>query len=341
MIDYLLLIFRILVFPGFTFLLLLTLFCDWMERKIEARLQNRVGPMVAGPGGILQPLADFIKLLTKEDITPRAAKKRIFMFAPLVAFTIMIFALCFLPIDGVSVLSTGTTILSQGGFSGDLIIILAFATVANFLLFLAGWASCNPYGTIGSARVLTQFLGYDIPLFLIELTPAFIAGSLQIASIAAFQATHILPFILLAPWAFVLFVITMQAELEKDPFDVPHSESELVGGLETEFTGAKLAFLHLTRDVQIVFGSALVVELFLGGPYGPVFFGASWFWYTLWFVLKLLVVVMISEYITVVFARFRIDQVLSGNWRILLPAALLSLMLTVALVNWVFHPLGV
>jgi NADH-quinone oxidoreductase subunit H len=312
-----------------------------MERKIEARLQNRVGPMVAGPGGILQPLADFIKLLTNEDITPRAAKKRIFMFAPLVAFTIMIFALCFLPIDGVSVLSTGTTILSQGGFSGDLIIILAFATVANFLLFLAGWASCNPYGTIGSARVLTQFLGYDIPLFLIALTPAFIAGSLQIASIAAFQATHILPFILLAPWAFVLFVITMQAELEKDPFDVPHSESELVGGLETEFTGAKLAFLHLTRDVQIVFGSALVVELFLGGPYGPVFFGASWFWYTLWFVLKLLVVVMISEYITVVFARFRIDQVLSGNWRILLPAALLSLMLTVALVNWVFHPLGV
>lgn len=285
--------------------------------------------MVAGPGGILQPLADIIKLLTKEDITPRDAKKTVFKFAPLVAFTIMVFALCFIPIDGASVLSVK-------GFSGDLIVILAFGTVANFLLFLAGWASCNPYGTIGSARVLTQFLGYDIPLFLIALTPAFIAGSLQIANIALFQSTHIFPFILLAPWAFVLFVITMQAELEKDPFDVPHAESELVGGLETEYTGAKLAFLHLTRDVQIVFGSALVVELFLGGPYGPVFFGAPWFWYTLWFVLKLLVVVTISEYITVVFARLRIDQVLSGNWRILLPAALLSLMLTVALVTWVY-----
>jgi NADH-quinone oxidoreductase subunit H len=334
MIDFFMLIFRILIFPGFAFLLLLTLFCDWMERKIEARLQNRVGPMVAGPGGILQPLADFIKLLTKEDITPREAKKTIFKFAPLVAFTIMVFALCFIPIDGASV-------LSANGFSGDLIIILAFATIASFLLFLAGWASCNPYGTIGSARVLTQFLGYDIPLFLIALTPAFIAGSLQIANIALFQSTHLLPFIILAPWAFVLFIITMQAELEKDPFDVPHSESELVGGLETEFTGAKLAFLHLTRDVQVVFGSALVVELFLGGPYGPVFFGASWFWFTLWFVLKLLVVVTITEYITVVFARFRIDQVLSGNWRILLPAALLSLMLTVALITWVYHPLGV
>ena len=229
MIDFFMLIFRILIFPGFAFLLLLTLFCDWMERKIEARLQNRVGTMVAGPGGILQPLADFIKLLTKEDITPREAKKTIFKFAPLVAFTIMVFALCFIPIDGASV-------LSANGFSGDLIIILAFATIASFLLFLAGWASCNPYGTIGSARVLTQFLGYDIPLFLIALTPAFIAGSLQIANIALFQSTHLLPFIILAPWAFVLFIITMQAELEKDPFDVPHSESELVGGLETEFT---------------------------------------------------------------------------------------------------------
>jgi len=335
MIDFEL-IFRILVFPGFTFLFLLTLFCDWMERKIEARIQNRVGPMVAGPGGILQPLADFIKLLTKEDIEPRDAKKIIFKFAPLAAFAIMVFAACFIPIDGKSVLTTGAGI---GGFNGDLIVILTFATIANFLLFLSGWASNNPYGSIGSARVLTQFLGYDIPLFLVALAPAFLAGSLQIATIAQIQVTTLLPFAILAPWALVLFVITMQAELEKDPFDVPHSESELVGGLETEYTGAKLAFLHLTRDIQVVFGSALVVTLFLGGPYGPVFFGPAWIWYTIWFVLKLLVVVAVTEYISTVFARLRIDQVLSGNWRILLPASILSLILTVALVTWVYNPL--
>ncbi|MGD6805978.1 MAG: complex I subunit 1/NuoH family protein [Candidatus Bathyarchaeia archaeon] len=334
MID-LLLIFRILVFPGFTFILFLTLFCDWVERKLEARIQNRVGPMVAGPGGILQPLADFIKLLTKEDIEPRDTKKLVFRYAPLVAFSIMVFAMLFLPIDGASVLSTGTSIATSG-FSGDLIVILAFATIANFLLFMAGWASANPYGTIGSARVLTQFLGYDIPLYILALTPAFIAGTIQIGAIAAS-----FPYILLAPWAFVLFVITMQAELEKDPFDVPHSESEVVGGLETEYTGAKLAFLHLTRDVQVVFGAALVVELFLGGPSGPVFFGLDWLFYTLWFVLKLLIVVVISEYITTVVARLRIDQVLTGNWKILLPAALLSLMVTVALVTWVYHPFGI
>ena len=329
MIDFFLIL-RILIFPGFAFILLLTLFCDWIERKIEARIQNRVGPMVAGPGGILQPLADFIKLLTKENIEPRDIKKLVFRFAPLVAFTIMVFAMCFLPIDGASVLSTS-------GFNGDLIVILAFVTIANFLLFLSGWASCNPYGSIGSARVLTQFLGYDIPLTLLALTPAYIAGSLSIFAITSSQVTPFIPFIILAPWAFVLFVITLQAELEKDPFDIPHAESEVVGGLETEYTGGKLAFLHLTRDVQIVFGAALVVELFLGGPNGPVFFGLPAFWYTLWFVLKLLVVVVITEYITCVFARLRIDQVLNANWKILLPAAILSLMLTVAMVTWIYH----
>jgi NADH-quinone oxidoreductase subunit H len=325
MIDLMLLIFRILVFPGFTFILFLTLFCDWVERKLEARIQNRVGPLVAGPAGILQPLADFIKLLTKEDIQPKNAKQFAFKFAPLAAFAIMVFAMCFLPIDGSNVLSTG--------FNGDLIVILTFASIANLILFLAGWASANPYGTIGSARVLTQFLGYDIPLFMLALTPAFIAGSLSIFTIASSQ---IIPYVILAPWAFVLFIITVQAELEKDPFDVPHSESELVGGLETEYTGAKLAFLHLTRDVQMVFGAALVVELFLGGPSGPVFFGLPAFWYSLWFVLKLLAVIIIAEYITTLFARLRIDQVLSVNWKIILPAAILSLMLTVVLVTWVY-----
>jgi NADH-quinone oxidoreductase subunit H len=325
MIDYFLLIFRILVFPGFTFILTLTLFCDWIERKLEARIQNRRGPMVAGPGGILQPLADFIKLLTKEDIEPKGVKRFVFKFAPLAAFAIMMFAFCFIPIDGASVLSTT-------GFTGDLLIILTFATIANFILFLAGWASNNPYGIIGSARVLTQFLGYDIPLFILALSPAFLAGTLSIFGIVQGQS---LPFFLLAPWAFILFIIVMQAELEKDPFDVPHSESEVVGGLETEYTGAKLAFIHLTRDVQVVFGAALIVTLFLGGPNGPVFFGLPAFWYALWFTLKVIVVIIISEYLTTIFARLRIDQVLNFNWKIMLPSAILALLATLAVINWV------
>ncbi len=315
-----------LVFPGFTFILFFTMFCDWIERKIEARMQNRVGPALTGPSGILQPLADVIKLLTKEDIVPAGAKKTIFKVAPMLAFSFVVFAMSFLPVDGEAA-------ILNSSFAGDLIFIMALITIANFLLFLSGWASANPYGDIGATRVLTQFLGYDIPLFLLALAPAFLAGSLSISAIAINQS---LPFILLAPWAFVLFIITLQAELEKDPFDIPHAESEVVGGLETEYCGGKLAFLHLTRDVQIVFGAALVVELFLGGPYGPVFFGFPAFWYSLWFALKLIAVVIITEYVTCLFARLRIDQVLSANWKMLLPLSVLSLALTVAVATWVY-----
>jgi len=319
-------VFRVLVFPGFTFLFFFTMFCDWVERKIEARMQNRMGPTFTGPGGILQPFADVVKLLTKEDIVPGGAKKTIFRIAPIISFSIIVFAISFLPIDGAA-------IIPNSSFAGDLIFIMALITIANFFLFLSGWASANPYSDIGASRLLTQFLGYDIPLVILALAPAFLAGSLTIASIAASQY---LPFIILAPWAFVLFIVTLQAELEKDPFDIPHAESEVVGGLETEFCGGKLAFLRLIRDMQIVFGAALVVELFLGGPYGPVFFGFPAFWYFLWFVLKLLAVVVVTEYLTCLFARFRIDQVLTANWKVLLPLSVLSLTLTVAVATWVY-----
>jgi NADH-quinone oxidoreductase subunit H len=234
--------------------------------------------------------------------------------------------MCFLPVDGSSV-------IPNVSFAGDLIFVMALVSVANFLLFLSGWSSANPYSSIGAARVLTQFLGYDIPLLMLAIAPAFLAGSLTISTIVSSQW---LPYAVLAPWAFVLFIITMQAELEKDPFDVPHAESEVVGGHETEYSGGKLAFLKLARDVQIVFGAALITVLFLGGANGPVFFGLPAFWGTLWFVLKVLVIIVISEYITVLFARLRIDQVVRANWRILLPLSVLSLILTISLAVWIY-----
>jgi NADH-quinone oxidoreductase subunit H len=317
----------VLVFPGFTFIILFTMFCDWIERKIEARMQNRMGPSFTGPSGILQPIADFIKMLTKEEITPCESKRNVYRFAPILALSVLIFALCFLPIDGSSV-------IPGVSFAGDLIFVMALVSVANFLLFLAGWSSSNPYSSIGAARVLTQFLGYDIPLVMLALAPAFLAKSLTISTIVSSQW---LPFAILAPWAFVLFVITMQAELEKDPFDVPHAESEVVAGHETEYSGGKLAFLKLARDVQIVFGASLIAVLFLGGANGPVPFGfLPQFWGTLWFVIKVIAMVVVSEYFTVIFARFRIDQVVRANWRIMLPLAILSLILTISLAYWIY-----
>jgi len=293
-------------------------------------MQNRIGPTYTGPAGILQPLADFLKLLTKEDIVPFDARNIVFRFAPILSFSIFVFTFLFLPIDG-------TNAILNLNFEGDLILVLTLVSIANFFLFLSGWSSTNPYSAIGATRVLTQLLGYDIPLFLLALAPAFLAKNLSIATIASSQNV---PFSILIPWAFALFIIALQAELEKDPFDVPHAETEIVGGYETEYTGRRLAFLKLAKDVQIVLGAALVVELFLGGPYGPVFFGLPTFWYALWFVLKLLAVIVISEYLTCVFARLRIDQVLVASWKVLLPLSILSLVATVAVGLWLIPMWG-
>jgi NADH-quinone oxidoreductase subunit H len=320
----LILVFRALVFPGFSFIVLLTFLCDWVERKIEARMENRIGPTYTGPAGILQPLADFVKLLAKEDMVPLNTRSVIFKLTPILSFSTFVFAMFFLPIDG-------SNVILNSSFQGDLILVLALVSIANFFLFLSGWSSSNSYSEIGATRVLTQFLGYDIPLSILAICPALLAGALSISSIAASQRV---PFVLLLPWAFGLFIIALQAELEKDPFDIPHAETEIVGGYETEYSGRRLAFLKLAKDVQIVLGAALVTELFLGGPYGPAFIGAPEIWYALWFILKVFFVMVITEYLTCVFARLRIDQVLVVNWRVLMPLSILSLAATVGVASW-------
>jgi len=310
---------RTLVFPGFLFLLVLVLFFDWFERKVAARFQNRMGPTYTGPLGILQPIADYIKLFSKEDITPKQTNKLLFVAAPILAFSLFVFALFYIPIDG-------SNVILNSSFEGDLILVLLLVTLANFGIFLSGWASLNPYSGIGATRVLTQFLGYDIPLIILAIGPAFLAKSLSIVTIAAKQP---LPFAFLIPWSCVLFVIALQAELEKDPFDIPHAETEIVGGYETEYSGRKLAFIKLSEDFQFLFGAALVTELFLGGCHGPVLFGMTELWHVIWFMVKTLGVVFVLEYVGNVSARLRIDQVVHGNWKLLIPLSILSLALTV------------
>jgi len=313
------LIARALIFPGFIFLLALALFFDWFERKVAARMQNRMGPTYTGPLGILQPVADYIKLLTKEDVIPRQVNKLLFTLTPVLAFSLFVFAMFYIPIDG-------SNVILNSSFEGDLILVIVLITIANFALFLSGWSSTNPYSEIGATRILTQFLGYDIPVIILALCPAFLAKSLSFVAIAAKQA---IPFALLIPWSFALFIITLQAELEKDPFDIPHAETEIVGGYETEFSGRKLAFIKLSEDFQFLIGAALVTELFLGGPFGPVLFGPKEMWGAIWFVAKTLGVIFILEYIGNVSARLRIDQVVHSNWKILIPLAILSLALTI------------
>jgi NADH-quinone oxidoreductase subunit H len=321
---------RVLVFPGFVFVVLISLFYDWVCRKVGARMQNRIGPNVAGPAGIFQPLADIIKLFAKERLVPNDVRAILFILSPILSFTILVFTTMFLPIDG-------NTAVAAPGFEGDLILVLTIVTLANIFLFLSGWASTNPYSKIGASRILMQFVAYDIPLFLVALTPAFLVQSLSISTIAANQS---IPLIFLIPWSFILFVILFQSELEKDPFDIPHAETEIVGGFETEFSGTGLAFLKLAKDVQLFLGSALIVELFLGGPYGPVFFEPALLWYTIWFLLKVLTIVLIGEYISKIVARFRIDQVLSVSWKLIMPLTIISVIATLIVKLWVLPFIG-
>ncbi len=313
---------RICVFPGFLFIILLAISFDWVERKFMAKMQNRMGPSYTGPHGILQPFADYIKLLGKEDITPENANRLFFAVAPILAVSFFMFSIFFVPIDGRDIL----IINGRSGFEGDLIFSLMIVTLGTFFLFLAGWASRNPYSELGSARILNQFIGYDIPLLLLALNPAFLAGSLSIQKIAESQA---IPYLFAMPWVFVLFVITLQNELEHDPFDIPDAETEIVAGFETEFSGRKLAFMRLAKDLQVEFGAALTTALFLGGPFGPTFFGPKEFWYILWFLLKTEAMVLAFQYIAAVCARLRIDQVVRGNWRLMMPLSLFVLIVTI------------
>jgi NADH-quinone oxidoreductase subunit H len=326
--------FRVLVFPGFVFIIILTLICDWIARKIGARMQNRMGPSYTGLGGFLQPLADFIKLLTKESTAPDSANKFIFKVAPLLSFTLFVFAMFFMPIDG-------NNVIPGSDFNGDLILVLILVSIANFVLFLAGWSSNNPYSKIGGSRVLLQVLGYDIPFFIVAMMPSVLASTsqpainnLSLTGIVASQLS-LVPFAILIPWAFLLFIISMQAELEMKPFDIPHAETEIVGGYETEYNGASLAFLKLGKDVQLVFGSFLIVELFLGGPTGPgqAFIGSQWIplWDTIWFVIKVIIIVIVVEYVANLFGRIRIDQVMTINWRVLMPLSIIGMVATLCI----------
>lgn len=294
-------------------------------------MQSRIGPAYTGPAGILQPIADFIKLLIKEDIVPYGARASFYRVAPLIAFFTTMLALLLIPIDGEKV-------ISRLSFEGDLLLILALMLISDILLFLSGWSSRNPLSVIGATRILIQLIGCDFPFLLSALSPAILSRSLNIEKIVNAQA---IPFALIVPWSFFLALITLQAKLEKDPFDIPYAETEIVAGYETEYSGRTLALIMATKDIRTMLGAALIVSLFLGGGNGPITStdGLQHFWSALWFILKLVIVLFIIEYIACASARLRIDQAVKFNWKILLPSSLISLMLTaiISLTLWEVH----
>jgi len=292
----------LLVYPGFLFLFVYSTFVEWFDRKVYARLQNRMGPTHTGRAGLLQPIADIVKLMAKEDIVPDKADKKVFTALPVVGLAVVLTAGLLLPVWNIDLAAA-----SPISFPGDLIVLLYLLSLPTLVLFLAGWSSTNAFSIIGGTRVLTMLFGYEVPLFLAVLSPAVLAGSWRMAEIAAFYRAHpllILPNLI----GFGIALIAVQAKLERTPFDIPHAETEIVGGTFTEYSGKKLAFFRLMADVELVVAAGLLATVFLGG------FGGSVLPAFVQFVLKTLFVVFLLSVLRAVTGRIRVDQVVSLAW---------------------------
>ncbi len=311
--DPLLLLVYIFVFPGFVFLLAYAFLFQFLDRKMGARMQNRVGPP------FLQPFADFIKMLGKEVIDPKGVDRKAFDFAPILALAAVMTAFLYVPIVGNSPLA----------FEGDLVLVLYLLTIPTIVLFLLGWLSRNVYATVGGVRAVTQMFIYEVPFFLALLAPALMAGTWSISAIVAWEQTH-LWFAILQPIGFVVAIIGLQAKLERTPFDIPEAETEIVAGPWTELTGRRLALMKLSCDVALVTGSALIAALFLGGPLLPWTFSPTWVGWILGFILflaKTFAILLVLTAIRFATGRIRIDQLNDIGWKYLASAALLQVFL--------------
>ncbi len=296
-------LFYLLVFPGLVLQVVCGLGFEWVDRKLLALFQRRVGPPW------YQPLADMIKLFGKEDLLPRKANDLIASLLPLISLSAVLTAGLYVPIAGFSPFS----------FEGDLIVILFLMSVPTLSYYLAGILSIGIYSVLGGGRSLLQYFSYEVP-FLIALSgPAVAAGSWSVEGIM--NAQFLLgPFILFQPLGFLLALIGLIGKLKRDPLDIPSAKSEVIGGSLTEYTGAKLAFWHLVMNVQAVVGIFLMINLFLGWTkfYSPVIALAV-------FVLEVLLITGMLSTTSAVFARLRIDQLAGFGWRILVPLSIAQL----------------
>ena len=331
------------VFPGVLFLLGYSFYIEWVDRKFYADLQHRIGPIHAGWRGILQPFADFVKLMAKEDVTPAAADKVGFALTPIIALTIPFATLVLVPVMG----ATGIVF-----FDGDLLVIAFLSTIFTMMLFLAGWFSSNRFGFAGAVRGIIQMLAYEIPFALSLFAAGMVAGSLSLSAVVVYQANLGLPLLFCPPFIglFVTFLLASQAETERIPFDTPIAETEIVGGWETEYSGKKLAFFRLAIDVELVLLAGLATAIFLGGPMGPEILLAYIFkqpysivvaatplafllnpsywpltliYYTFWFIVKTTLVVLLLSNLKALLARWRVDQVARNSWKWVIPFSVL------------------
>ena len=303
------------------------MYLTWLERKVIARMQNRLGPTRVGTFGLLQPIADGIKMLTKEDIVPTGADGLLHGLAPMLAVIPALLMFAVLPF-GRHMIATDLNV--------GLLMFLAVSSVGSLALFTGGWASRNKFSLIGAMRSGAQLISSELPLVLSAVLPVMATGSLSTVRIVEAQGGWGgMQWFLFTPWGFVgfiIFFIAGVAEVNRTPFDIPEAESEIVAGFHTEYSGMKFALFYMGEFLATFAISGLAVTLFLGGWQGPAWLPLpSW----LWFLLKTYTLVFVMIWLRATFPRLRVDQLMGLAWKFLLPMALVDVL---AIGLWYFLP---
>ena len=294
------------------FVLILT----YLERKILADIQIRLGPMTAGPHGILQPLADVMKLIFKEDIKPKNRDKLLYFISPILVFIPVLLTLVLIPFN---------EFLSFANVGVGLLLLIAFGSITSLGMVIAGYSSGNKYSLISSMRSAAQMMAYEIPMIIVALSVVVLAGSMNFVDIV--NAQQNLWFAVPLFLGLFVFFVAIIAEMSRVPFDTIEAESELVAGFHIEYSGMRFAFFYLAEYLELFIGSALITLLFLGGWNGlfaiPIIPEAVSGLF--WFMAKTFALVYVAIWIRGTLPRFRIDQVLNLGWKFLIFAALLNL----------------
>ena len=293
------------------FVVLNSLVLTWAERKVAGHMQRRIGPKEVGPYGLFQPLADALKLLGKEILTPGQVEKPLYFLAPVIVFIPVLVSFVVLPFNaGLQVKDINVGIL----------VVLAFSSLSVLSILFAGWGSNNKYALIGSIRSIAQNIAYEIPLLLSLLPVIMMTNSLSLKDIV--EAQKNIWFVCCQPLAFIIYFIASVAETNRTPFDLPEAESELVAGYHTEYSGMRFALFFLAEYSNIFIVSAIATTFFLGGYQGPFLPGI------LWFLIKSYALVFIIIWFRWTFPRVRFDQLLNFSWKVLIPLTFINLLIT-------------
>ncbi len=299
----------------FTVLSVVVLTLVWLERKVLGRLQRRLGPTRTGPMGLMQPVADALKLILKEDIIPSSSEKAIFWASPVIV-VISAFMIW------VTIPAAPGAVLKNLGDLG-LFYIIAFAVVGILGLVLAGWGSANKYGTLGGLRAAAQLISYEIPVIMVVISVGMLAQSLNMITIVEQQGSY--PYVLIQPLGLVIFFIAGLAEVGRTPFDIYLAESEIVGGPFIEYSGAHWSVFFLAEYINTFAIAALTVLLFLGGWSGPFLSGN---WDIIWFLVKVYAVILVIFWVRGTFPRLRIDQLMAFAWKIMVPLSFYAIVIS-------------